>query len=222
LTARVICVEPQLQVLLRLLSHLLRSSCSHSISSSPFTSSCVPLLSNSNNNNSINSRSNFSNSNNSNSNNNNSNSSNSNNSNSSNSNSLNIRVLFFNRQICLTVHRSRQPYLLTEWMFTPGVSSLSFWRSPLVYGRSSPANLHILVVGTQLEQQSFLHACLGAYTVLVRNLSPKEQLGVRSFHSSFTPAETAWNHLKGVYMAKDTITVSKILSQLTKWRVLPS
>ncbi|GJP34047.1 hypothetical protein CLOM_g18519 [Closterium sp. NIES-68] len=35
------------------------------------------------------------------------------------------------------------------------------------------------VVGTQLEQQSFLHASLEAYTVLVRNLSPKEQLGVR-------------------------------------------
>ncbi|GJP32407.1 hypothetical protein CLOM_g16999 [Closterium sp. NIES-68] len=71
-----------------------------------------------------------------------------------------------------------------------------------------------------MEQQSFLHASLSAYAVLILTLSLKEQLGIRSLHTSLTPAESVWKHLKGLYMAQDTISVSKILSQLTTVQVM--
>ncbi|GJP80656.1 hypothetical protein CLOP_g10857, partial [Closterium sp. NIES-67] len=144
LTAQVTCVEQQLQVLVRSLSHLSYNSRNNSSFSILSISSVVPLLSN--NNSSISNHSKYSNSNNnSNSNNSNSNNSNSNNSNSNNSNNnSNSQALFFSLQIYLTILRSRQPYLLMVLTSTPGALSLSFWRSPLGYGRSSLASLRIL------------------------------------------------------------------------------
>ncbi|GJP80767.1 hypothetical protein CLOP_g10969, partial [Closterium sp. NIES-67] len=137
LTAQVTCVELQLQVLVRSLSHLSYSSRSRSSFSILSISSVVPLLSN--NNSSISNHSQYSNSNSNNSSNN-----NNNNNSNSNSNNSNSTALFFSLQIYLTILRSRQPYLLMVLTSTPGALSLSFWRSPLGYGRSSLASLRIL------------------------------------------------------------------------------
>ncbi|GJP37840.1 hypothetical protein CLOM_g22246 [Closterium sp. NIES-68] len=92
-----------------------------------------------NNNSSISNHSQYSNSNSNNSSNN-----NNNNNSNSNSNNSNSTALFFSLQIYLTILRSRQPYLLMVLTSTPGALSLSFWRSPLGYGRSSLASLRIL------------------------------------------------------------------------------
>ncbi|GJP30566.1 hypothetical protein CLOM_g3816, partial [Closterium sp. NIES-68] len=114
LTAQVTCVELQLQVLVRSLSHLWYSSRSRSSFSILSISSVVPLLSN--NNSSINNHSQYSNS----------NSNNSSNNSNSNSNNSNSQALFFSLQIYLIILRSRQPYLSMVLTSTPGALSLNF------------------------------------------------------------------------------------------------
>ncbi|CAI7771241.1 unnamed protein product, partial [Closterium sp. NIES-54] len=68
--------------------------------------------------------------------------------------------------------------------------------------------------GSPLQQATFRSASLTAYTVLVSNLTPTEQLGIRPFCTSAAPAKAAWLYLQGVHMAKDTVNQSKILAQM--------
>ncbi|CAI7861386.1 unnamed protein product [Closterium sp. NIES-53] len=69
--------------------------------------------------------------------------------------------------------------------------------------------------GTIQEKNQYYHESLLAYTTLLRNLSPFEQLGIRSYKSEWAPAYASWEHLRNSYMATDPVTMSRLLSQLT-------
>ncbi|CAI7749164.1 unnamed protein product [Closterium sp. NIES-54] len=69
--------------------------------------------------------------------------------------------------------------------------------------------------GTIQEKNQYYHESLIAYTTLLRNLSPDEQLGIRFYKSEWAPAYASWEHLRNSYMATDPVTMSRLLSQLT-------
>ncbi|CAI7894734.1 unnamed protein product [Closterium sp. NIES-53] len=69
--------------------------------------------------------------------------------------------------------------------------------------------------GTIQEKNQYYHESLLAYTSLLRNLSPAEQLRIRSYKSEWAPAHASWEHLRNSYMATDPVTMSCLISQLT-------
>ncbi|CAI7851738.1 unnamed protein product [Closterium sp. NIES-53] len=69
--------------------------------------------------------------------------------------------------------------------------------------------------GTIQEKNQYYHESLLMYTTLLRNLSPSEQLGIRSYKPEWAAAYGSWEHLRNSYMATDLVTMSRLLSQLT-------
>ncbi|CAI7737648.1 unnamed protein product [Closterium sp. NIES-53] len=58
-----------------------------------------------------------------------------------------------------------------------------------------------------------------AYGVLLRNMSPAEQLNIRSYKKTPAPAFDAWRHLNGVYQPKDSGSSSRLLQQLLETKM---
>ncbi|CAI7913751.1 unnamed protein product [Closterium sp. NIES-54] len=52
--------------------------------------------------------------------------------------------------------------------------------------------------GTPQENSIFYHESLLAYNVLLRNLSPTKQLGIRSFKMEWAPAQDSWEYLRNM------------------------
>ncbi|CAI7811839.1 unnamed protein product [Closterium sp. NIES-53] len=69
--------------------------------------------------------------------------------------------------------------------------------------------------GTIQEKNRYYHESLLAYTTLLRNLSPSEQLGICPYKSEWAPAYASWEHLRNSYMATNPVAMSLLLSQLT-------
>ncbi|CAI7829129.1 unnamed protein product [Closterium sp. NIES-54] len=69
--------------------------------------------------------------------------------------------------------------------------------------------------GTIQEKNRYYHESLLAYTTLLRNLFPSEQLGIRSYKSEWAPAYASWENMCNSYMATDPVTMIRLLSQLT-------
>ncbi|CAI7917589.1 unnamed protein product, partial [Closterium sp. NIES-54] len=67
----------------------------------------------------------------------------------------------------------------------------------------------------------YYNESLMAYGVLLRNMSPAEQLSIRSYKTSFAPALDAWRHLNDVYQPKDSVSSSSLLQQLLEIRMAP-
>ncbi|CAI7917365.1 unnamed protein product [Closterium sp. NIES-54] len=76
-------------------------------------------------------------------------------------------------------------------------------------------SLPVSTEGTIQEKNQYYHESLLAYTTLLQNLSPSEQLGIRSYKSEWAPAYASWEHLRNSYMATYPVTMSRQLSQLT-------
>ncbi|CAI7862470.1 unnamed protein product [Closterium sp. NIES-54] len=106
-----------------------------------------------------------------------------------------------------------QDFYTWSFEFELLVQTAGFWQ---LYDGTAPFPSH----GSPLQQATFRSASLTACTVLVRNLTPTEQLGIRSFRNSAAPAEAAWLYLQGVHMAKDTVNQSKILTQLSNIQMI--
>ncbi|CAI7843895.1 unnamed protein product, partial [Closterium sp. NIES-54] len=111
-------------------------------------------------------------------------------------------------KIKTTMPFNGQDFYTWSFEFELLVQTAGFWQ---LYDGTAPFPSH----GSPLQQATFRSASLTAYTVLVRNLTPTEQLGIRSFRTSAAPAKAAWLYLQGVHMAKDTVNQSKNLTQLS-------
>ncbi|CAI7869668.1 unnamed protein product [Closterium sp. NIES-54] len=58
-----------------------------------------------------------------------------------------------------------------------------------------------------------------AHGVLLRNMSPAEQLSIRSYKTTSAPALDAWRHLNGVYQPKDSVSSICMLQQLLETKM---
>ncbi|CAI7931386.1 unnamed protein product [Closterium sp. NIES-54] len=116
-------------------------------------------------------------------------------------------------KIKMTMPFNGQDFYTWSFEFELLVQTAGFWQ---LFDGTAPFPSH----GSPLQQANFRSASLTAYTVLVRNLTPTEQLGIRPFRTSTAPAEAAWLYLQGVYMAKDTVNQSKTLTQLSNIQMI--
>ncbi|CAI7930918.1 unnamed protein product [Closterium sp. NIES-54] len=71
------------------------------------------------------------------------------------------------------------------------------------------------VHGAQYDKQQYVYQSLMAYTILLRNLTPNEQQNVRSYRGYSNSAELAYDHLKSLYQATDSVNQSRLMAQLT-------
>ncbi|CAI7800444.1 unnamed protein product, partial [Closterium sp. NIES-53] len=70
-------------------------------------------------------------------------------------------------------------------------------------------------------QAQYYNESLMAYGVLLRNMSPVEQLSIRSYKTTPAPALDAWRHLNGVHQPKDLVSSSRLLQQLLETKMAP-
>ncbi|CAI7757621.1 unnamed protein product [Closterium sp. NIES-53] len=75
------------------------------------------------------------------------------------------------------------------------------------------------VEDTEDAHAQYYSESLMAYSVLLRNMTPAEQLGIRSYKESAAPALEAWKHLVEVYQPKDSVTASRLLQQLMETKM---
>ncbi|CAI7895636.1 unnamed protein product [Closterium sp. NIES-54] len=77
-----------------------------------------------------------------------------------------------------------------------GAQILGFFDGSLPY----PTN------GTQYEKQQYTYQSMMAYTILLRNITPTQQQNIRSYRGYGNSAELAYNHLKSLYQATDSVS----------------
>ncbi|CAI7798042.1 unnamed protein product [Closterium sp. NIES-53] len=75
--------------------------------------------------------------------------------------------------------------------------------------------------GSPQEKTQYYNESLLAFTVLIRNLSPEEQLSIRPFKNEWAPAQQSWEHLRTCHMATDSVTLSRLLNQLNNVKMFP-
>ncbi|CAI7816158.1 unnamed protein product [Closterium sp. NIES-54] len=92
-----------------------------------------------------------------------------------------------------------------------GAQILGFFDGSLPY----PIN------GTQYEKQQYTYQLMMAYTILLRNITPTQQQNIRSYRGYGNSAELAYNHLKSLYQATDSISQSRLMAQLTTVEMKP-
>ncbi|CAI7869810.1 unnamed protein product, partial [Closterium sp. NIES-53] len=59
--------------------------------------------------------------------------------------------------------------------------------------------------GTQYDKQQYTYQSMMAYTILLRNITPSHQQNIRSYRGYGNSAELAYNHLKNLYQATDSV-----------------
>ncbi|CAI7898135.1 unnamed protein product [Closterium sp. NIES-54] len=69
--------------------------------------------------------------------------------------------------------------------------------------------------GTQYDKQQYTYQSMMAYTILLRNITPSQQQNIRSYRGYGNSAELAYNHLKNLYQATDSVNQSRLMAQLT-------
>ncbi|CAI7922526.1 unnamed protein product [Closterium sp. NIES-54] len=79
------------------------------------------------------------------------------------------------------------------------------------FGGSLPYPTH----GTQYDKQQYTYQSMMAYTILLRNITPNQQQNIRSYRGYGNSAELAYNHLKNLYQATDSVNQSRLMAQLT-------
>ncbi|CAI7860436.1 unnamed protein product, partial [Closterium sp. NIES-54] len=92
-----------------------------------------------------------------------------------------------------------------------GAQILGFFDGSLPY----PTN------GTQNDKQQYTYQSMMAYTVLLRNITPNQQQNIRSYRGYGNSAELAYNHLKSLYQATDSVNQSRLMAQLTTVEMKP-
>ncbi|CAI7910869.1 unnamed protein product [Closterium sp. NIES-54] len=92
-----------------------------------------------------------------------------------------------------------------------GAQILGFFDGSLPY----PTN------GTQYEKQQYTYQTMMAYTILLRNITPTQQQNIRSYRGYGNSAELAYNHLKNLYQATDSVNQSRLMAQLTTIEMTP-
>ncbi|CAI7782177.1 unnamed protein product [Closterium sp. NIES-54] len=92
-----------------------------------------------------------------------------------------------------------------------GAQILGFFDGSLPY----PTN------GTQYEKQQYTYQSMMAYTILLRNITPTQQQNIRSYRGYGNSAELAYNHLKSLYQATDSVNQSRLMAQLTTIEMKP-
>ncbi|CAI7895229.1 unnamed protein product [Closterium sp. NIES-54] len=92
-----------------------------------------------------------------------------------------------------------------------GAQILGFFDGSLPY----PTN------GTQYEKQQYTYQSIMAYTILLRNITPTQQQNIRSYRGYGNSAELAYNHLKNLYQATDSVNQSRLMAQLTTIEMKP-
>ncbi|CAI7882829.1 unnamed protein product [Closterium sp. NIES-54] len=69
--------------------------------------------------------------------------------------------------------------------------------------------------GTQYDKQQYTYQSMMAYTILLRNITPSQQQNIRSYRGYGNSAELAYNHMKNLYQATDSVNQSRLMAQLT-------
>ncbi|CAI7932423.1 unnamed protein product [Closterium sp. NIES-54] len=75
--------------------------------------------------------------------------------------------------------------------------------------------------GTQYDKQQYTYQSMMAYTILLRNITPNQQQNIRSYRGNGNSAELAYNHLKNLYQATDSVNQSRLMAQLTTVEMKP-
>ncbi|CAI7868741.1 unnamed protein product [Closterium sp. NIES-53] len=75
--------------------------------------------------------------------------------------------------------------------------------------------------GTQYDKQQYTYQSMMAYTILLRNITPNQQQNIRSYRGYGNSAELAYNHLKNLYQATDSVNQSRLMAQLTTVEMKP-
>ncbi|CAI7844533.1 unnamed protein product [Closterium sp. NIES-54] len=83
-----------------------------------------------------------------------------------------------------------------------GAQILGFFDGSLPY----PTN------GTQYDKQQYTYQSMMAYTILLRNITPNQQQNIRSYRGYGNSAELAYNNLKNLYQAIDTVNQSRLMA----------
>ncbi|CAI7759116.1 unnamed protein product [Closterium sp. NIES-54] len=89
-----------------------------------------------------------------------------------------------------------------------GTQILGFFDGSLPY----PTN------GTQYDKQQYTYQSMMAYTILLRNVTPNQQQNIRSYRGYGNSAELAYNHLKNLYQATDSVNQSRYISRCRELR----
>ncbi|CAI7928936.1 unnamed protein product [Closterium sp. NIES-54] len=92
-----------------------------------------------------------------------------------------------------------------------GAQILGFFDASLPY----PTN------GTQYEKQRYTYQSMMAYTILLRNITPTQEQNIRSYRGYGNSAELAYNRLKSLYQATDSVNQSRLMAQLTTIKMKP-
>ncbi|CAI7885229.1 unnamed protein product [Closterium sp. NIES-54] len=92
-----------------------------------------------------------------------------------------------------------------------GAQILGFFDGSLPY----PTNC------TQYDKQQYTYQSMMAYTILLRNVTPNQQQNIRSYRGYGNSAELAYNHLKNLYQATDSVNQSRLMAQLTTVEMKP-
>ncbi|CAI7807264.1 unnamed protein product [Closterium sp. NIES-54] len=75
--------------------------------------------------------------------------------------------------------------------------------------------------GTQYDKQQYTYQSMMAYTILLRNITPIQQQNIRSYRGYGNSAELAYNHLKNLYQATDSVNQIRLMAQLTTVEMKP-
>ncbi|CAI7890934.1 unnamed protein product [Closterium sp. NIES-54] len=75
--------------------------------------------------------------------------------------------------------------------------------------------------GTQYDKQQYTYQAMMAYTILLRNITPNQQQNIRSYRGYGNSAELAYNHLKNLYQATDSVNQIRFMAQLTTVEMKP-
>ncbi|CAI7863862.1 unnamed protein product [Closterium sp. NIES-54] len=75
---------------------------------------------------------------------------------------------------------------------------------------------------TDDAKAQYYNESLMVYNILLRNMVPAEQLGIRPFKTHPTPAMAAWSYLTKTYQPKDSVSSSRLLQQLMEVKMAPS
>ncbi|CAI7895230.1 unnamed protein product [Closterium sp. NIES-54] len=75
--------------------------------------------------------------------------------------------------------------------------------------------------GTQYDKQQYTYQSMMAYTILLRNITPSQQQNIRSYRGYGNSAELAYNQLKNLYQATDSVNQSRLMAQLTTVKMKP-
>ncbi|CAI7892342.1 unnamed protein product [Closterium sp. NIES-54] len=73
----------------------------------------------------------------------------------------------------------------------------------------------------QYDKQQYTYQSMMAYTILLRNITPNQQQNIRSYRGYGNSAELAYNHLKKLYQATDSVNQSRLMVQLTTFEMKP-